>query len=110
MPDKVYDNQGRVAVLYSPEHGAGWSSWAHTEEIRQRCLFDPEVVQWVLENKPAGRFADGYFEKKYGGYFYDGGMRDLQIEWLQPGEKFIVREYDGYESIETISNMDWKEA
>ena len=37
---------GRVAVLVSPGFGAGWSTWAD-RELRERLLFDPEVVAWV---------------------------------------------------------------
>ena len=41
---------GRVAVLVSPGFGAGWSTWAD-RELRERLLFDPEVVAWVEGGK-----------------------------------------------------------
>lgn len=41
---KVYNEQGEVAVLYSPGYGAGWSTWNPHD-----CLFTPEIVQLVLE-------------------------------------------------------------
>ena len=71
-----------VAVLVSAGHGAGWSSWAHTEEQQKLAMFDPEIVQWILDGKPNNHLtlADplhrgSYFTDKYGGtYFYDGNL------------------------------------
>jgi hypothetical protein len=108
--DKFYNDEGKVAVLYSPGHGAGWSTWTHDESVGKRSVFDPEVVQWVLDGKPENNFSDEYFEEKYGGYFYTGGMIDLEIEWMEPGQKFKITEYDGYETIKKINEMEWDEA
>lgn len=108
--EKYYNEEGKVAVLYSPGYGAGWSTWAHDAEISTKAMFDPEVVQWVLDGKPEGKFTDEeYFEKKYGGYIYDGGMDDLKIKWLVPGTKFRITEYDGNEELE-FSDIDWNYA
>jgi hypothetical protein len=104
--DKVYNEEGKVAVLCSPGYGAGWSSWAHNESVGLQALFDPEIVQWVLDGKP-GYYDEAYFEKKYGGYIYTGGMYDLVIEWLTPGQKFRIREQDGNEWLEFIDNIEW---
>jgi hypothetical protein len=106
--DKVYNEEGKVAVLYSPGYGAGWSTWAHDDSVRLKALFDPEVVQWVLDGKPEGKFTDDdYFDQKYGGYIYNGGMYDLVIEWVTPGTKFRIREQDGNEWLEFIDNIEW---
>ena len=104
--DKFYNEEGKVAVLCSPGYGAGWSSWAHNESVGLQALFDPEIVQWVLNGKP-GNYDEAYFEKKYGGYIYTGGMADLVIEWLTPGQKFRIREQDGNEWLEFIENIEW---
>lgn len=104
--DKVYNEEGKVAVLYSPRHGAGWSTWAHDESVALQAIFDPEIVQWVLDGKP-GYFTEEYFVNKYGGYIYTGGMYDLEIEWLAPNTKFRITEYDGYESLEFIDTIEW---
>jgi len=107
-----------VAVLVSAGHGAGWSTWAHTEDQKRLAMFDPEVVQWILEGRPNNNLAladpmqrNSYFTDKYGGdYFYDGGFDGLIVEWVEVGTKFIINEYDGYESIQTMSEVDWIEA
>ena len=108
--DKVYNEEGKVAVLYSPGFGAGWSTWAHDESVSLKALFDPEVVQWVLDGKPEGKFTgedEEYFFSKYGGYIYTGGMSDLKIKWLAPETKFRITEYDGNEDLEFIDDIEW---
>ena len=92
---------GRVAVLISPGFGAGWSTWAE-HDIHERVLFDPFVVEWVRNGKQGPVPVDHYNE-----YFYDGGAEDLVIKWLPVGTKFIVREYDGHEFIETEDEIKW---
>lgn len=99
---------GRVAVLVSPGFGAGWSTWAD-RELRERLVFDPEVVAWV-EGGKEGPLPD--LEAKYGGYeyFYDGGASDLIVEWVPLGVRFRIEEYDGSESLVLESEYVWYSA
>lgn len=90
---------GKVAVLYSPSYGAGWSTWESTipSEI---MLFCPRIVEWVESGKrePKEKILAEVFgeEEKWP---YDGGMDDLEIEWLDEGTSFDIDEYDGLESV-----------
>lgn len=92
---------GKVAVLVSPGHGAGWSTWADHEFV-ERCLFDPLVVAWVEGGKVGPVPVDQYDE-----YFYDGGARDLEVQWIPEGTRFRVEEYDGYESLILADKVHW---
>ena len=95
---------GKVAVLYSPGFGAGWSTWGE-DELRDRLLFDPEVVAWV-EGGKVGSLPD--LEAKYGvDHFYDGGASDLMIRWVPIGSRFRVHEYDGSERVVLFEEEDW---
>ena len=94
---------GQVAVLYSPDYGAGWSTWAN-QDVRKDVLFDPGAVELVEQEK--WEELEVYITLKYPG-FYTGGLRDLQIEWMPEGTQFIVNEYDGNESIQTRDSTDW---
>lgn len=96
---------GKVAVLYSPGYGAGWSTWNfHYPE----CAFAPEVIEWVEAGK-VGSCPD--LEKIYGWkHFTMLGADQLQISWVPEGTKFVVREYDGKEWIETLDSITWMEA
>jgi len=95
---------GRVAVLYSPDYGAGWYTW-NTEH--PDMMFDPTVVNYVLEGKvdqikayAALKWPDAYI----------GGLDDLKIEWLPEGTAFRINEYDGNESIEVKEDLNWQVA
>ena len=90
---------GKVAVLYSPGFGAGWFTW---NTYAPECLFDPEIVKIVLGEERGN--IEEIAESKWAtndNYFYAGGWRDLEVEWLDEGSEFVIDEYDGSESIKT---------
>ena len=92
------ERDGKIAVLYSPGYGAGWSTW-NTKEKYRGILFDREIVELVLaDNLDA---AISLAEKKYPG-IYLGGGGDLTVEWVPKGERFMVEEYDGAEWVTII--------
>lgn len=88
---------GKVAVLVSPGFGAGWSTWGN-EKNREWAIFSPEVVAWV----EGGKVSDikNIVKSCLGeDYFYLGGAEDLEIEWIEEGQMFLINEYDGSESL-----------
>ncbi len=94
--------EGLVAVLVSPDFGAGWSTW--NSEIPE-LLFDPVVVGMVEDGTDGDTIA-AYCEAKYpDGYF--GGADDLIVEWIPVGTQFRVHEYDGSETLECKDAMSW---
>ena len=97
---KLSEN-GKVAVLYSPDFGAGWYTW---NQDYPEILFDPAMVK-LVEKEQYDELAT-YIELKYPGIF-TGGLRQLQVEWIEEGKKFRVVEYDGSESIEVQDDIDW---
>lgn len=106
---KKFIRDDEVAVLISPGFGAGWSTWNYS---CPECLFDPEIVQMVLDNKPwqeIANFADAKYETETN-YFYSGGASDLVVRWVPVGTKFRVHEYDGSETLEIKEELDWIEA
>ena len=103
-----YQRDGKVAVLISPGFGAGWSTWNYRYP---EILFDPQVVDLVLNYKGSDLVPriEMVCETKYPeGYF--GGAEDLQVRWLDPGERFLINEYDGSESLTTEGDMKWNVA
>jgi len=96
---------GKVAVLVSHGYGAGWSTWADSDDIINIVLFEPEVVEWVLNGKE-GPCPD--LEAKYGWeYFYDGGEDGLDVVWVEQGRQFRISEYDGAESLILAEEETW---
>ena len=95
---------GQVAVVYSPEFGAGWSTWnpRHPE-----ILFDPAIVEFV--EKDQSEELQVYVTLKYPS-INDGGIVGLTIEWIPAGALFRVNEYDGAETIELRDRINWIQA
>jgi hypothetical protein len=93
---------GFVAVLYSPGYGAGWYSWHMIPEL----IYDPVVVGMV-ESKVSADLIVAYCHEKYDADGYFGGAEDLVITWIAEGEKFVIEEYDGAESIKFKNDFDW---
>jgi len=87
------NEDGKVAVLYSPGFGAGWYTWNYDYP---EILFDPAIVKFV-ENKKWAEL-DTYVTLKYP-EIYKGGMTDLEVEWIPEGT--------GSESIEYKENDHW---
>jgi hypothetical protein len=98
--NKLSEN-GRVAVLYSPGFGAGWSTW--NQEVPE-ILFDPAIVKFVEKDQWAE--LETYVSLKYPG-LYKGGMKDLTVDWIPEGTLFRINEYDGAESIEFQEHVGW---
>ena len=92
---------GKVAVLYSPDYGAGWYTW---NQENQDMIFDPTVVMFV-EDGDLDK-AEAYATLKWPDA-YLGGLRDLRVEWIPEGTAFKINEYDGNESIEIRDGGQW---
>lgn len=101
---KRYDEHGNVAVLISTEFGAGWSTWAQPDEA-EALLFDSRIVDAVLSGRASEDIV--ILCKSLGYESYMGGAGDLIVEWLEPGTRFLVEEYDGNESIRTFDSLTY---
>ena len=98
---------GKVAVLYSPDFGAGWYTWNVTSP---ECLFHPEIVAIVEGTAKVADRTSSIVEaagRLFGGGFYAGGACDLQICWVPEGTQFEVEEYDGSESLRYRDQDTW---
>ena len=93
---------GKVAVVYSPGFGAGWSTWStdHAETL----MFDCRIAEAVLSGNllEAARIARGLCHDMYMPH-----SLSLAIEWVPVGARFMVSEYDGAEGVEVCEEMNW---
>lgn len=96
---KVIRN-GNVGVLVSPGFGAGFLTWGAPEE----AIFDPFLIDLIEDEKYQD--AVDYVQKTYEDAF-TGGVQDLVIKWIPEGSKFIINEYDGFESLQLMDDTDW---
>lgn len=94
---------GKVAVIYSPGYGAGWSSW---NQDYPDLLFDPNIIEFIetkldtpdVDESVIDEFINAYLKPTYPSAYF-GGIDDLTIAWLPEGTEFIIHEYDGHETI-----------
>lgn len=93
---------GKVAVVYSPGFGAGWSTWT-----TGLSPFNPKVVEMV-EKGEQNKITDDWCKENIGLDVYCGGVEDLEIEWLPIGTDFYIDECDGSESIVTSDYFVYK--
>ena len=107
MTDRLVRNN-KVAVLYSPGFGAGWSTWCHDDaSVRLAMIFDPQIADIVDQGRADWQEqAQAIAQIKYP-ESYLGGLMDLKVKWLPVGTQFRVIEYDGNEDIETNNEIDW---
>lgn len=96
---------GKVAVLFSPDFGAGWFTW---NENLPECLFNPEIVALVEAEGTVSAIESLANSLWPGGYW--GGAKGLQIKWLPEGESFQLEEYDGSESFRFRDSAGWHTA
>jgi hypothetical protein len=104
---RTYNEEGLVAVLYSPGFGAGWSTWWYGEgDLSSEFMtFDPGLVQLAERNA-----TEAEVEKYLRNLFPDqepylGGWERITIHWVPLGTRFTIREYDGSEHIEYLDKI-----
>lgn len=106
-PDKVI-RDGMVAVLYSPGYGAGWSTWAHNDDIAKFLTFDRRLVAAAERNATSDEveelLADIFGPDTYVG---TSGWSKIKIAWVEKGQRFQIAEYDGSESIRSHNPNDY---
>ena len=94
---------GKVAVLYSPGFGAGWSTWAQ-DGNEDAMAMDRDLVLAFLNGGVDALVK--ITEQKYPDN-YTGGADDVVVAWLPEGTRFEIREYDGSETLHTIGDTPY---
>lgn len=93
--------EGKVAVLVSYGFGAGWYSWNDDK----RLLFDPKLIE-LVESDRSKEITESWVLENLGiSNVYCGGAKDLSIVWIEEGTAFEIDEYDGSESLKTLSSL-----
>lgn len=90
---------GKVAVIFAPDYGCGWSTWGKEPE---KMMFDPELVGLIESGDEEA--IELYCQKKY------GMVPELDIFWVPEGEEFVILEYDGSEGIQLKKDFQWFKA
>jgi hypothetical protein len=101
-------------VLISPGWGAGWSTWMWgTEGMAALAVtYGPIIAALERGEKMSGAHpAVQEFVKECEERFdcqpYLGGVSDLEIARVPAGDKYQIREYDGFETLYLLSQSTW---
>ena len=97
------EKDGKVAVLYSPGYGAGWSTWAADSEKETLCM-DARIVGPFLAGDRDGAVSAA---KEILPDFYTDGASDLEVVWVEKGKAFEITEYDGSESVHVLGERTY---
>lgn len=92
---KVIRN-GKVAVLISPNFGAGWSTW--NQDHQDILLFHPKLIKMVEEDR-VKEIDEKWVEDNLGIAIDVSDNEKLEIEWVKEGSEFYIEEYDGAENL-----------
>ena len=123
MEHELYLNEDgtKYAVLVSYGYGAGWSSWnepwfAYDKRIVEFWLAHKDDNNWLetcastfRKDSPARKEAYEFFTNVIGlnECPYMGGFKNIELEWVNRGTAWHIHEYDGAESIEYMTDMEW---
>ena len=108
-------------VLYSPGYGTGWSSWNgfNKQEKLWLCEYQPFIDYLEQHGRmpalPEQAWSDGYDITDLGMQVirdwkaafpdspipYLGGLKTLNIAYIEDHEQYRIEEYDGSESVVT---------
>lgn len=103
-PVRYYNEKGLVGVVISPDYGFGWSAYENDPKKAEFMRTNPALVKAVLED--AENFSEIQKIFKDAGIEYPGDNY-LEVQFLKPGTKFYIDEYDGLESIRTVDEIIW---
>lgn len=108
--EHYYDEDGNALILYSPEYGAGWSTWDDPwdvdSELRYAIARDKRVVEYYIKNNPTEQEMKNFLETLgYMGVFMGG--YDLEIARIPKGHQFRIDEYDGAEQVIDLNDMNY---
>jgi hypothetical protein len=105
-----YIFNGQVALIHSDGWGTAWATWY------PETMFDGELIKLYLRWQDTEVNSQERLQAEDDAYFYlreqhpDVSFRSfdgLRLTWLPEGQEFIIREYDGIETIVLKQDIKW---
>ena len=105
-----YILNGEVAIIHSDSWGTAWATWY------PETMFDRELIKHYLHWLGAEDDAEREHEAEYAARLYlerahpdvaFRGFEGLRLTWLKPGQEFIIKEYDGVETVLLKNKVKW---
>jgi hypothetical protein len=105
-----YVLNGEVALLHSDSWGTAWATWY------PETMFDCELIKLYLWWLGADSNTELEHEIEYAARLYlehahpevtFRGFDGLKLSWIKQGQEFIIREYDGIETVLLKDKINW---
>lgn len=104
MSNRYYNPQGLVGIVLSNTE-RGWSTYIGNSNVASNLLFDPTIVEMVLEECDES-IIDKYCRKSYPvSYSKPPGFLDLRVAFIPEGKQFIVNKDEKGEYAQFIENF-----
>jgi hypothetical protein len=108
-PIKKLIRDTKVAVIFSPGRGRGWYTAHGIDDL----LFDGALAKMIVQKYEEAKDdpvsqeiiniqIDQYLSKNYPDITQRG---PFAIAWIEQGEQFYIHEYEGFETIRLLKNM-----
>jgi hypothetical protein len=94
------ERNGHIAVLYTDNFSAGWSTDWYNDGVKEMLLFDREIIEPLLESDFDAVRA--VVARKYPTATASTIGDCLRVAWVLKGARFYVYESDGREEIRII--------
>jgi len=105
-----YILNGEVALLHSDDWGTAWATWY------PETMFDAELIKLYLRwlgadsdtklEREAEDAAYNYLKQAHPDVAFRG-FDSLKLTWIKQGQEFIIKEYDGIETIVLKDKIKW---
>jgi hypothetical protein len=102
--NRLYNERGEVAVILNRDYGLGWSTNAG-HIINEEVLFCPTIASLLTEcpDKYLQQVVE-YCRNTWPDFYCR--PEGLEVYWVAAGRQFIVREYDGFESLLFLDKIE----
>lgn len=103
--NRLYNTRGEVAVILNREYGVGWST-AADHNIREEVLFCPAIAKLLADRGPDYvQWITEYCRNTWPDFYCNPA--GLEMYWVAKGREFMVREYDGHESLMFLDTIQY---
>jgi hypothetical protein len=105
-----YILNGEAALIHSDDWGTPWATWY------PETMFDRELIGHYLRWLGTDCDTEQEHEAEYAARLYlehahpevaFRGFAGLKLTWIKQGQEFIIREYDGIETVLLKDKVKW---
>lgn len=107
---RTVNGKACLAVICSEGYGAGFSTWY--PKLGDLLVYGDDVLISLIEEGSQSTYREikNHLQNHYLPGWIDDSLKQLTIEWVPVGTRFQIDEYDGYESVRILEDIEWFDA